>query len=61
MSTLLTHDEYRAIAQTITFEVDPFISGAFVKPLSGKTMTTINPATGETLATVAACDQKDVI
>ena len=60
MSTLLTHDEYRAIAQKITFDVDPFINGAFVKPLSGKTMTSINPATGEAIATVAACDHKDV-
>ncbi len=60
MSTLLTHDEYKAIAQKITFPVDPFVNGKFSKPLSGKTMETINPATGEVFATVAACNSKDV-
>ena len=60
MSTLLTHDEYDAIAQKITFQVDPFVNGKFAKPLSGKTMETINPATGDVLATVAACGPEDV-
>lgn len=60
MSTLLSHEEYNAIAQNITYPVNPFIDGAFVTPLSGNSMDTINPATGEILATVAACDSKDV-
>ncbi|MEH6456183.1 MAG: aldehyde dehydrogenase [Cocleimonas sp.] len=60
MSTLLTHEEYKAIAQKITFPVDPFVNGKFAKPLSGKTMETINPATGEVFASVAACNSKDV-
>jgi gamma-glutamyl-gamma-aminobutyraldehyde dehydrogenase len=60
MSALLTHQEYSAIAQSITYPVTPFIDGDFVKPLSGKTMETLNPATGEILATVAACGSDDV-
>lgn len=60
MSKLLTHKEYTAIAKTIIFSVDPFINGEFTKPLSGNTMETINPATGDVLATVAACGSADV-
>ena len=60
MSKLLTHKEYTAIAGTIIFSVDPFINGEFTKPLSGNTMETINPATGDVLATVAACGSADV-
>ena len=60
MSTLLTHEEYISIAKNITYSVDPFVNGKFYKPLAGKTMETINPATGEVLATVAACDSADV-
>jgi gamma-glutamyl-gamma-aminobutyraldehyde dehydrogenase len=60
MSALLTHEEYSAIALSITYPVTPFIDGDFVKPLSGKTMETLNPATGEILATVAACGSDDV-
>ena len=60
MSRLLTHKEYTAIAGTIIFSVDPFINGEFTKPLSGNTMETINPATGDVLATVAACGSADV-
>ena len=60
MSTLLTHQAYRELADKITFSVDPFVNGKFAKPLSGNTMDTINPATGEILATVAACGPADV-
>ena len=60
MSTLLTHDEYKEIAQKITFPVDPFVNGKFSKPLSGNTMETINPATGDIFATLAACNSEDV-
>tara|TARA_B110000091_G_scaffold174836_1_gene189068 strand:+ start:1679 stop:3190 length:1512 start_codon:yes stop_codon:yes gene_type:complete len=60
MSTLLTLEEYRALADRITFSVNPFINGKFVKPLSGNTLETINPATEGVLATVAACGSDDV-
>jgi len=60
MSTLLTHNEYSVIAKNLTFSVNPFVNGKFSKPLSGNTMETINPATGDVLATVAACGAEDV-
>lgn len=60
MSDLLTHEEYQAIAANMSFPVNAFINGKFQKPRSGRRMKTINPATGETLAEVAACDAKDV-
>jgi len=60
MSTLLTHNEYSVIAKNLTFSVNPFVNGKFSKPLSGNTMETINPATGDVLAIVAACGAEDV-
>jgi gamma-glutamyl-gamma-aminobutyraldehyde dehydrogenase len=60
MSTLLTHEEYCAIAQNITYPVNPFINGEYVPPLSGNSMETINPATGEVITRVAACGPGDV-
>jgi gamma-glutamyl-gamma-aminobutyraldehyde dehydrogenase len=60
MSTLLTYNEYSVIAKNLTFSVDPFVNGNFSKPLSGNTMETINPATGDVLAIVAACGAQDV-
>jgi gamma-glutamyl-gamma-aminobutyraldehyde dehydrogenase len=60
MSTLLTHDEYSAIARGITYPVNPFINGEYVPPLSGNSMETINPATGEVMTRVAACGAEDV-
>ena len=60
MSTLLTHEEYCAIAQNITYPVNPFINGEYVPPLSGNSMETINPATGEVMTRVAACGAEAV-
>ncbi|MGC1548201.1 MAG: aldehyde dehydrogenase family protein [Rhodanobacter sp.] len=37
-----------------------FIDGAFVDAQSGKTFERINPATGQSLAHIAACDEADV-
>lgn len=39
---------------------DLFIGGKFVKPHSGKYFDTINPATGEVLASIAQADETDV-
>lgn len=60
MHDLLTAAEYRAIAETLTVSGNAFIDGAFRPAASGKTFPTVNPATGETLAEVAACDAADV-
>ena len=56
----LTAAEYRAIAANIQLPTNAFIDGAFRPANSGKTFRSINPATGETLAEIAACDASDV-
>ncbi|OMH36269.1 aldehyde dehydrogenase [Motiliproteus sp. MSK22-1] len=60
MSNLLTHEEYQAIAADLNPPSMSFIDGRFRPALSGKTLPTINPATGEVLAKIAACDKEDV-
>ena len=60
MSDLLTADEYRAIAQTMTFGGNAFIDGSARPAISAETFPTINPATGAEIARVAACAQADV-
>lgn len=60
MTDLLTAAEYAAIAATLSFSGNAFIDGAFRPAASGKTFPTVNPATGRTLAEVAACDADDV-
>ena len=49
MSDLLTHDEYKAIAAELSLPVNAYVNGKFMKPKSGKTMDSLNPATGELL------------
>ncbi|MFF7708552.1 aldehyde dehydrogenase family protein [Pseudomonas sp. NPDC007930] len=60
MSDLLTTAEYAAIAHSLQFPSGAFIDGAFRPAASGNTLETVNPATGETLTTLAACAQADV-
>ncbi|MEF9604656.1 aldehyde dehydrogenase, partial [Paracoccus sp. PXZ] len=60
MSDLLTTEEYKSIAAGLTFPKLAFIDGEFRPAISGKTFTTTNPATGEALAEIAACDAQDV-
>lgn len=60
MPTLLTHEEYRSIASDLSLPLNAYINGKFQQPRSGRTMSSINPATGETLGEVAACDASDV-
>ncbi|MGX0976848.1 gamma-glutamyl-gamma-aminobutyraldehyde dehydrogenase [Roseovarius sp. MBR-51] len=57
---LLTRDEYAAIAATLDFPTGAFIDGRSRPAISGKTFASINPATGETLAEIAACGAEDV-
>ncbi|MBY5778247.1 aldehyde dehydrogenase [Rhizobium leguminosarum] len=56
----LTVAEYKAIAAELQFPTNAFIDGAFRPANSGKTFTSTNPATGEVLAEIAACDASDV-
>jgi gamma-glutamyl-gamma-aminobutyraldehyde dehydrogenase len=60
MTTLLSKDQYAAIAADLTFPVKAFIDGQYQPSKTGKTLETINPATGEMLANVSACDASDV-
>jgi gamma-glutamyl-gamma-aminobutyraldehyde dehydrogenase len=57
---LLTQDEYKSIAAGLTLPTGAFIDGTFRPAASGKTFTSTNPATGETLAEIAACGYEDV-
>jgi gamma-glutamyl-gamma-aminobutyraldehyde dehydrogenase len=58
--SLLTREEYAAIAATLDLPTGAFIDGGYRPAISGKTFATVNPATGETLAEVAACGADDV-
>jgi len=58
--TLLTRDEYKAIAAGLQFPTQAFIDGAFRPAISGRTFDTVNPSTGAVLAKVAACGPEDV-
>ncbi len=60
MPDLLTFEEYRAIAADISLPVNAYINGKFMRPKSGQTMDSINPATGSVLGKVAACGSEDV-
>lgn len=60
MSNLLSREEYGAIAASLKIQTQSFIDGEFRPALSGQTLPTINPATGEVLADIAACGAEDV-
>ncbi|MDD1964825.1 aldehyde dehydrogenase [Pseudomonas putida] len=60
MRDLLTKAEYAAIAASISYPTNAFINGAFKPAMSGNTFATSNPATGEHLTDIAACNSEDV-
>ncbi|MTI02225.1 aldehyde dehydrogenase [Roseibium sp. RKSG952] len=57
---LLTQDEYKSIAAGLTLPTGAFIDGAYRPAISGETFETVNPATGEKLADIAACGAADI-
>ncbi|MEM8653148.1 MAG: aldehyde dehydrogenase [Pseudomonadota bacterium] len=57
---MLTTEEYKAIAADLTPATSAFIDGGFRPAISGNTFPTLNPATGEEIAQVAACGPEDV-
>jgi 4-(gamma-glutamylamino)butanal dehydrogenase len=57
---LLTHAEYQAIAAELSLPYHAFIDGKFQPSKSKKRFESINPATGKTIAKIAAYDTKDV-
>ena len=58
--THFSFQEWQDHASKLNFRSKAFIDGKFVNSVSGKTMNSINPATGEILTEVAACDQIDI-
>lgn len=60
MNDLLTNQEYQSMAKSLTLANNAFIDGKFTAAQSGKTFTSINPATEETITKIAACDKADV-
>ena len=59
MTDLLTHQEYLAIAEKIDYPRAGFIDGKF-RAGTGSPLRSINPATGQEIATIAACSADDV-
>ena len=57
---LLTTEEYKSIASNLNLPCNPYVDGGFRPSASGNTFQTINPATGEVLGEISACDEKDV-
>lgn len=60
MSDLPTHADYLAVAQSLSFPTQAYIDGAFRPALSGEVFATVNPATGQVIAELAACGAADV-
>ena len=60
MAELLSKAQYAAIAAELRFPTQAFIDGSFRDAVSGRTFASSNPATGELLANIAACDAEDV-
>ena len=52
----MTNINYKNIASKIKFEGRAFINGSYVDAIDGGKFETINPATGETLCSVAKCN-----
>ena len=59
MTDLLTHGEYKAIADALDPPRAAFIDGKY-RAGTGDAFATVNPATGETIADIAGCGQDDV-
>ena len=44
----------------LSIRTQAFVDGAYIDAVSGETFDCVNPATGRTIAQVAACDSDDV-
>ena len=60
MNLPTTIQEVQAIAAKLTFKTNAYIGGEFVSAKSGKTIDTINPATGKVIASFTACGAEEV-
>ena len=52
--------DYKSISKKLKFEGRAYINGKYVDAIDGAKFENINPATGETLCSVARCNHKDV-
>ena len=59
MSNLLTRQEYSAIAEHIDYPRAAFIDGRY-RPGNGASLFATNPATGDVISEIAACNGEDV-
>lgn len=59
MSVIMQTD-WRSMAQSLQPRNQAFIGGKFVDALSGRTFPTYNPATGQLITQISACDAADV-
>jgi len=60
MSSLLTRDEYQALAGSLSLPANAVIGGKSTPAIGGGTFDSINPATGEVLVKIASCKKEDV-
>ncbi len=60
MQQLSTLNDVTTLARDLPLPDKAFINGRFTAAASGNTLATTNPATGEHLANIAACDASDV-
>lgn len=60
MGNIATLSDVERIVAELALPDKAFINGRFCAAASGKTLTTVNPATGEPLTQIAACDIRDV-
>jgi acyl-CoA reductase-like NAD-dependent aldehyde dehydrogenase len=56
----LTHNEFQAFAANIRPNGQAFINGKFCDAADGEKFNSINPATGQVLASLAHCKAADV-
>ena len=58
--TNLSFQEWKTKASKLNFRNQAFIGGNFVNSISGKTLASINPATGDVQTQVSECDYQDI-
>ena len=60
MNSPISHLNWHDRAKVLEPRTQAFIGGRYVDSVSGATFTRVNPANGEVLAQVAACDTRDI-
>jgi len=56
----MSKTDYKSIVKKLKFEGRAYINGKYVDAIDGGKFENINPATGETLCSIAKCNYKDV-